>query len=95
MVTETSNANGFFSLKKQLKNNNYNIVIVLSKNNDTLTINNNNIYTESIAIDNRNNDEVEIHNAQAHFFTDRSIYRQSQSIFFKAIITTKEKGAII
>lgn len=80
-----------FSLAKLNLNNYYNVNFIFSKDNDTLITNNNYYYYASINNDYRSEEQAQKENTQVHFFTDRSIYRPGQTVFFKGIITTKTK----
>ncbi len=80
-----------FSLNKLNLDSYYNLSFVFSKDNDTLVTTNNYYYRPSINNDYRSEEQAQKENAQVHFFTDRSIYRPGQTVFFKGIITTKTK----
>lgn len=89
-----TNIKGFVSVK-EIKNNNYgfNLIYTLSKNFDTLINGNNNFTISRNTNDKRTEKEIEEENAQIHFYTDRSIYRPNQTVYFKGIVTTKNKDA--
>ena len=80
-----------FSLKNLNINNYYNTSFIFSKGNDTLITTNNYYYNQSVNNDTRSEEQAQKDNAVVHFFTDRSIYRPGQTVFFKGIITTKTK----
>jgi len=80
-----------FSLNKLNLDSYYNLSFVFSKGNDTLVTTNNYYYRTSINNDYRSEEQAQKENAQVHFFTDRSIYRPGQTVFFKGIVTTQTK----
>ncbi len=86
--------NGFASVKKLKNNDKYNLTYTFIKKGDTLISTNNNYYESVNSADTRTNTETEKDNAVIHFYTDRSIYRPGQTVFFKGIATTKSKNAI-
>ena len=69
----------------------YNLNFIFSKGNDTLVTTSNYYYRPSINNDNKTEEQTQKINAKVHFFTDRSMYRPGQTVFFKGIITTKTK----
>ena len=88
-------ANGFFTLKDIKTTNERNIALTFSGGNDTLDVRNNNYY---FPYENNFDDgdklsaaEYEKNNSTIFFFTDRSIYRPGQTVFFKGIGVTKDK----
>lgn len=88
----TSNTNGEFVLNDLIKNNYRTLEFLISHNGDTIS---NSFYTyinQSFNNDSRSNSQAIKDNAQTHFFLDRSIYRPGQTLKFKGIVTTKNKG---
>ena len=85
----TTVENGFFKLTSESNNRNYRFDI--EAKNDHLRIFNNG-YIEPNAKANQEEKDFEKENEKAFFFTDRSIYRPGQTVLFKSIITTLDKG---
>jgi 5-hydroxyisourate hydrolase-like protein (transthyretin family) len=87
-----TNANGFGSLTKIDENNFYSVTYKIEHNNETYIYNGATI-SASIYNDNSTAESAIKDNANLKIFTDRSIYRPSQTVYFKAIATTKNKDA--
>jgi TonB-dependent SusC/RagA subfamily outer membrane receptor len=85
--TYTTDANGYFKLKSSSADNNYNKRLEITFEKDRL-FTDDNIYSYRW---NENNAPVdEIKNRNVFLFTDRSIYRPGQTVYFKGIVTTKD-----
>lgn len=93
VISQTnSNENGEFIVNDLVKNNYRTLEFLVSHNGDTIV---NSFYTyinQSTNNDSRTNNQFVKDNAYTHFFLDRSIYRPGQTVKFKGIITTKNKG---
>lgn len=87
----TSNKLGHVKVKQLKDDNYYGLNYVIYKNGDTLISTNNNYNISRNSVEDRTKKEIEEENAQIHFFTDRSIYRPKQTVYFKGIVTTKSK----
>lgn len=83
----TSDANGYFLVNKPAGNNAYNRTLEVSYQNDHLYLDDraySYVYNEQKeAVD-------ETKSRRTFFFTDRSIYRPGQLLYFKGIVTTKD-----
>ncbi|QNA45305.1 alpha-2-macroglobulin family protein [Lacibacter sediminis] len=83
----TSDANGYFLVNKPTGNNAYNRTLEVSYQNDHLYLDDraySYVYNEQKeAVD-------ETKSRRTFFFTDRSIYRPGQLLYFKGIVTTKD-----
>ena len=86
----TTNENGFFNLTKATDRKTYRFDI--ETKNDRLRIFNNS-EIEVSQVDNTDEAVYEIENERTFFFTDRSIYRPGQTVFFKSILTTLDKAS--
>lgn len=82
----TTDANGYFELITQDINNNLSKRLEITTGNDRLFIDDN-VYT--YRNDNKRETD-EIKNRRVFLFTDRSIYRPGQTVYFKGIITTTD-----
>lgn len=90
-----SDEHGHFSIPidSKRKSNYGDIDLTLSKDNDKLEATDR-VYNYSN--DNGDDDDdddstYEDDNSEVHFFTDRSIYRPGQTVFFKGIVLTKDR----
>ncbi len=99
VVTKSGNlkpdVNGFFTLYGLKTGNENNIALSFSVGNDKLEVRNNNYYFpqyNSAEPDNRTDEVYEKENSTIFFFTDRSIYRPGQTVFFKGIGITKDRN---
>ncbi|HRI20203.1 MAG TPA: alpha-2-macroglobulin family protein, partial [Panacibacter sp.] len=99
IVTKSGNlkpdANGFFTLYGLKNGNENNIALGFSAGNDVLEVRNDNYYYpqyNSAESDNRSDEIYEKENSTIFFFTDRSIYRPGQTVFFKGIGITKDRN---
>ncbi|MBC8172421.1 MAG: hypothetical protein H7X71_00830, partial [Chitinophagales bacterium] len=81
--TYTTDANGYFKLDEYTGSNYEYISFSVRHEKDELDIDNN-FYIQKTS---RNNNVKSI---QTHFFTDRSIYRPGQTIYFKGIMVEQE-----
>ena len=94
---KTPDENGFFTLSDVKTNNERNIALSFSSGNDSLNVRNTNYYypyQNFFDKDDPNSDEAfERENTTIFFFTDRSIYRPGQTVFFKGIGIAKDKGS--
>jgi len=85
----TTDANGFFRLEKRKKEpNNYtshSYLFDITHNGDRLFMND---YTYDYYYSNTDNEEPKSINS-IHLFTDRSIYRPGQTVYFKGIVLTR------
>jgi hypothetical protein len=85
--TYTSDANGYFLVNKPAGNNAYNRTLEVSYQNDHL-------YLDDRAYSHVYNEQKETvdetKSRRTFFFTDRSIYRPGQLIYFKGIVTAKD-----
>ncbi|MBS1597493.1 MAG: alpha-2-macroglobulin [Bacteroidetes bacterium] len=84
--------NGFFHLTSSKTRSNNEIQLEFKRGNDHLLIANDRIYNyyhsnETVA---ENKTDFETENLNTFFFSDRSIYRPGQTIFFKGIVVTKD-----
>lgn len=97
--TYTTDANGFFKMDKVRRDgngySNYSYLLDITHNNDKLFMNDlvfNYYYTnESV------NEESKV-TTSIHLFTDRSLYRPGQTVYFKGIVLSrnaKEKKAVL
>ena len=89
----TADKNGFFALKTTDKENR-NARLEIKWEKDYLFMDDYEyLYTRYNADDpNTTADEFEQKNARIYFFTDRSIYRPGQTVYFKGIGITKNKN---
>lgn len=83
----TSDANGYFLVNKPAGNNAYNRTLEVSYQNDHL-------YLDDRAYSHVYNEQKETvdetKSRRTFFFTDRSIYRPGQIMYFKGIVTAKD-----
>ncbi len=86
----TTDANGFFRLEKgKVDNNNYSsysYLLDISHNNDRLFMND--LVYDNYYYRNFENNEPKV-TTSIHLFTDRSIYRPGQIVFFKGIVLSR------
>lgn len=88
--TITSDKNGHCKIEPNNKQQANNFFLIIKTNDETLVCNNNiNVY-ESLNSNQKSINECNIEYAKVHFFTDRSIYRPQQSVFFKGLVLTKD-----
>ncbi len=95
IATKIPDEHGFFSMP-DLKNNDNNIQLHFYSKTDTLELRNSEYYnprrySENDEDANKDSATYETDNAKVYFFTDRSIYRPGQTVFFKGIVITKDK----
>ncbi len=86
-----TDANGYFKMeRKDKKENRYGtyFLVDISHNNDRLFMNDN-LYDSYY--DNQTTDKTGS-DISVHLFTDRSIYRPGQTLYFKGIVLTKSKS---
>lgn len=91
--TKTTNKNGYFSFIP--KDNYGNFYFKLKTKNDSLLLNNNEYiyrsYNSNNDYSNKNKSEYfEKDKARIFFFTDRSIYRPGQTVYFKGLGITRD-----
>ena len=96
IATKTPDEHGFFRMP-DLKNNNDNIQLRFYSATDTLDLKNAEYYNpRRFGNDDEQNKKdsatYENENARIYFFTDRSIYRPGQTVFFKGIAITKSNA---
>jgi len=85
--TYTSDANGYFLVNKPAGNNAYNRTLEVSYQNDHLYLDDraySHVYGEA------KEPVDEKKSRRTFFFTDRSIYRPGQTMYFKGIVTAKD-----
>jgi hypothetical protein len=91
----TTDKNGYVTIKSGMADNRYygNMRLEISTKNDYLFMDDNLYRTyDGYNQNQKSASDYERDNARYYFFTDRSIYRPGQSVFFKAIGLTKEAG---
>ncbi|MCH3881853.1 MULTISPECIES: alpha-2-macroglobulin family protein [Tenacibaculum] len=81
----TTDKNGFFSYKSADRHNQ--VVITVNHNNDTATFGDYYLYQHRDNSNKKVDDAIEI---KPFIFTDRSIYRPGQTVYFKAIVLKKQ-----
>ncbi|APG63872.1 alpha-2-macroglobulin [Tenacibaculum todarodis] len=81
----TTDKNGFFSYKSAARHNQ--VVITVNHNNDTATFGDYYLYQHRDNSNKKVDNEIEI---KPFIFTDRSIYRPGQTVYFKAIVLKKQ-----
>ncbi len=93
----TTDNNGFFKIKEESKQDNYRYIkLEINCNDDHLFLRNAQ-YFNSNSYSNSDDDtadddaEYEGDHASIFYFTDRSIYRPGQKVFFKMLMLTKER----
>ncbi len=79
--------NGFFTYKSQSRHNQ--VVITVNNTDDTATFGNYYLYQHRDNTNQEDNDKIEI---KAFIFTDRSIYRPGQTVYFKAIVLKRQEN---
>ncbi|MDX2048817.1 MAG: alpha-2-macroglobulin family protein, partial [Chitinophagaceae bacterium] len=86
----TADANGYFRLAGD-KTNHRNIRLEINWEKDHLFLDDANyIYFRSETEEAKNKEEYEEDNRKAFLFTDRSLYRPGQTVYFKGIVITKD-----
>ena len=94
---KTPDENGFFTLDDIKTSNERNIALSFSTVNDTLNVRNSNYYYPYQNFvdktDPQTEEAYEKENTTIFFFTDRSIYRPGQTVFFKGIGVAKDKNS--
>ena len=87
----TTDANGFFRMEKRKREPNnygsYTYLLDITHNNDRLFMNE---FVYDYYYTNTDTEEPKVTNS-IHLFTDRSIYRPGQSLYFKGIVLTSNK----
>lgn len=92
----TTDNNGYFKLKIRASNSR-NILLDITHGNDKLFLNHQQYaYANRYRHEDDNDDDeddkaYEEDKARAYFFTDRSIYRPSQIVYFKMLVLTKDR----
>ncbi len=82
----STDVNGYFKMKATNENNSYNRRLEVSFEKDRLFLDDH-VYSYQW---NTANEKDEIENRLVFLFTDRSIYRPGQTVYFKGIVTTKD-----
>ncbi len=84
--------NGYFRIAGDKKDNNRNLLLEVTHDKDRLFMNEPQYipYRTDDMDDNDDASDYEKDNARVFFFTDRSIYRPGQTIYFKGIAVTKD-----
>lgn len=86
-----TDANGYFMLPDTKNNNNRNVRLEIIHDKDRLFLDNfHYIYYRGETNDKAGKEDYEEDNARIFFFTDRSIYRPGQTVYFKGIAVTKD-----
>lgn len=86
------NANGYMHLGAINEKNSGNISIDVQHGKDYLRIDDQDyIYVNNTSRQKLSVEEFEKRNGRVYYFTDRSIYRPGQTIYFKGIVTTKDQ----
>ena len=85
----------FFLLIKKNKQNYGDADLKLQRENDVLETSEQ-LYNYRYSYDNNDDDDeddstYEDDNSRVYFFTDRSIYRPGQTVFYKGIVLTKDR----
>ncbi|HRH47623.1 MAG TPA: alpha-2-macroglobulin family protein [Panacibacter sp.] len=95
--SKTPDENGFFTLDDIKTSNERNVALSFSTGNDTLNVRNTNYYYPYQNFvdktDPQTEEAYEKENTTIFFFTDRSIYRPGQTVFFKGIGVAKDKNS--
>lgn len=89
----SSDEHGHFNLRyTRQKNESGQIALEITKGSDHLLISEypNQVYSRSYAAANAGREEYEKQNLHTYFFTDRSIYRPGQLLYFKGIVVTRD-----
>lgn len=86
----TTDINGFCNINFKEKGNNSYYEIAVKTLNDELYHQSSYVYTSTNRIK-KSSTQNNVDFANAHFFTDRSIYRPQQTIQFKGILLTKDE----
>jgi TonB-dependent SusC/RagA subfamily outer membrane receptor len=92
----TTDRNGFVEVDRSIDGRStFNATVVYGS--DTVLFQDYYYYYYNYRDDNRRKDKDEDYTAEAFFFTDRSIYRPGQTIFFKGILikTKAEKSSVV
>lgn len=87
-------SNGMFHIPETKQTNRRNIILHFAYGNDTLETRNYDYYRPYINVaEETDTDTYEKNNARVFVFTDRSIYRPGQTVFFKGIAVTKDQNS--
>jgi len=86
-ATYTSNSNGHFQIIKPAGNNSYNRTLEINFEKDHLQLDDG---AYAYVYRGKKEEIDEVKNRRSFFFTDRSIYRPGQVVYFKGIITTRD-----
>lgn len=93
-VAIAPDANGMFHIPETKQTNRRNTILHFAYGNDTLETRSYDYYRPYLNVENEeDNTDYEQKNARVFLFTDRSIYRPGQTVFFKGIVVTKEKNS--
>lgn len=83
----TTDANGYFSIANSKSENRYNQTLEVSFEKDHLFVDDN---AYSFVYDNKKQPVDELKTRRTFFFTDRSLYRPGQTIYFKGLVTATD-----
>lgn len=86
-ATYTSNANGNFRVTKTPDNNSYSRTLEIQYEKDVLHLDDR---AYAYVYRGKKEEIDEAKNRRTFFFTDRSIYRPGQTVYFKGIVTTRD-----
>lgn len=87
-------SNGMFQIPVTKQTSRRNTILHFAYGNDTLETRSYDYYQPYFNLeDEDDNTDYEQKNARVFLFTDRSIYRPGQTVFFKGIVVTKEKNS--
>lgn len=96
VVTKNTNKNGYFNFAPKDNYGNYDFAFE-TKNDRLQLASSEYLYKSRSSSDNNDEDydkdkiaDYEEDNAEVYFFTDRSIYRPGQTVYFKGIVITKD-----
>ncbi|QEC69671.1 alpha-2-macroglobulin [Panacibacter ginsenosidivorans] len=90
-ITIPVDSNGMFHLPVTKISNRRNTILHFTYGDDTLETRSNDYYRPYNNVQEEDTTDFERRNTKIFFFTDRSIYRPGQIIFFKGIAVTKDK----
>ena len=88
----TADKNGYFKIAGIKKDNTRNLLLEIIHEKDRLFMNEPQYmaYRDEDGVESANVQDYEKDNARVFFFTDRSIYRPGQTVYFKGIAITKD-----
>lgn len=85
--TYSTDANGYFAIANSKSENRYNQTLEVTYEKDHLFVDDN---AYSYVYDNKKQPVDEVKTRRTFFFTDRSIYRPGQTIYFKGLVTATD-----